>query len=662
MRTPEYRAMQLYVKSLEKSALKTAPLEAEKCTKIDDRTEPSFAESTAAKTASRSSERSEIAGRIADSTEQPTRTRKHDDFGPFMHTSEQVQPLPLIGPTTTDEAQPHLGGDGPIALDFETYGRTRLDEDAALSPEKGEIGVVSLKTEIGNPTLINHRLTPIDVGQFRRVIGDRELIAHNAHFESKWLKAKFGLQPARLFCTLTAARLLSNGTKQSNKLEAVLEREFGVRIPKALGQSDWGGMFLTEEQLQYAANDVRYLHALKARQIEQLRAADLERVFELECALIPVVIKMEHAGYAVDNARLTEIRDDARKAANEHKAELGKQLGRGVNVDSPEQLKDALIGAGLYIENTSEENLCAIEHPLAEEVLAYREVEMQRRQAQVLLEAVRTDGRIHASFNALGAQSGRFASTNPNLQQVKRGEMRSAFVAAPGNSLIVADYSQIELRAAAYLSGDEAMLEAFRNGKDLHIQTGAILLDKSPEAVTKDDRQIAKSANFGLIYGQQALGLKVYARTKYGVTLTTERATAIRRKFFSHYKGLAAWHRKAHASSPNVKEGRTQLGRRRLPAPGASDWDRFQLLVNFRVQGSCADGLKLAMLRLFAKLPASAQLIATLHDELIVECPETAACEVKALTVLVMTEEMTKVFPGLPIVVEAKVCSHWGEK
>ena len=389
------------------------------------------------------------------------------------------------------------------------------------------------------------------------MIGDRELIAHNAHFESKWLKAKFGLQPARLFCTLTAARLLSNGTKQSNKLEAVLEREFGVRIPKALGQSDWGGMFLTEEQLQYAANDVRYLHALKARQIEQLRGAGLERVFELECALIPVVIKMEQAGFAVDAARLTEIRDCARNAANQHKAELAKKFGRNVNIDSPEELKNALIEAGLQIENTTEENLCAIEHPLAEEVLAYREVEMQRRQAQALLEAIGADGRINASFNALGTQSGRFASTNPNLQQVKRGEIRSAFVAAPGNRLIVADYSQIELRAAAHLSGDEAMLGAFQDGKDLHVQTAAVLLNKAPEAATKDDRQIAKSANFGLIYGQQAPGLKVYARTKYGVTLTVEQATAIRRRFFSHYKGLAAWHRKAHALSSYVKEGRT---------------------------------------------------------------------------------------------------------
>src|SRR5260221_3922667 len=263
----------------------------------------------------------------------------HEDedehFGPFMNPTEHVRPLPIIRPTPIAETLHHLGGDGPIALDFETYGRTRLDEDAALSPEKGEIGVVSSKAEAGNPTLINHRLTAIDVGQFRRLIGDRELIMHNAHFESKWLKAKFGLQPARLFCTLTAARLLSNGTKQSNKLEAVLEREFGVRIPKALGQSDWGGMFLTEEQLQYAANDVRYLHALTARQIEQLRGAGFERVFELECALSPAVMSMVHAGFAVEAARLTGIRDCDSNTANAHKADLAKKFGRSVNGDWP---------------------------------------------------------------------------------------------------------------------------------------------------------------------------------------------------------------------------------------------------------------------------------------------------------------------------------------
>jgi len=240
--------------------------------------------------------------------------------------------------------------------------------------------------------------------------------------------------------------------------------------------------------------------------------------------------------------------------------------------------------------------------------------------------------------------------------------MRSAFIAASGHKLIVVDYGQIELRAAAYLSEDEAMLSAFREGKDLHIQTAAVLLKKKPADVTKHDRQIAKSANFGLLYGQQPAGLKVYARTNYGAVLRDARAESIRSRFFSHYQGLATWHRKAHALSPYTKEGRTLLGRRRLPGPDATNWDRLQLLVNFRVQGSCADGLKLAMVRLAKELPLSARMIATVHDELVLECPEAISEEIKNLTAKIMLEEMDKVFPGLPIEVEAKICGHWGEK
>jgi DNA polymerase I len=146
------------------------------------------------------------------------------------------------------------------------------------------------------------------------------------------------------------------------------------------------------------------------------------------------------------------------------------------------------------------------------------------------------------------------------------------------------------------------------------------------------------------------------------VVLSDARAKAIRSRFFEHYQGLEAWHRKAWVLAPYTKEGRTLPGRRRLAGPDATKWDRFQLLINFQVQGSCADGLKLAMVRLAKELPLSARMIATVHDELVIEAPEAIAEAVKILTAKVMVEEMGTVFPGLPIEVETKVCSNWGEK
>ena len=597
--------------------------------------------------------------------------KAHSEFPPSADMQPPNEPQPeepadalpqKPAEVTTLDAALSLLDSGTLALDLETYGEVQGDEEAALDPAKGEIGLLSLAAESGEPVLLWHKRDPLDPATLRQLLQDRPLVIHNARFDCKWLSVKFGICPKDIFCTLTASRLLKNGSKLPNRFGDVVERELGIHLPKDQGQSDWGGMFLTQEQLEYAANDVRHLHALKARQMESLRTEHLEPVFGLECALIPIVIKMELAGFAVDRAKLEQIRDEAQGSGEQLKAALLKLLGGRLNVDSPEQLKRALDRAGIHVDNTAEETLRSLDNPIGDKILDYRTVEMQRRQAQALLEAVSDDGRIHANFNPLGTDTGRFTSNGPNLQQISRGVMRTAFVAAAGCQLIVADYSQIELRAAAYLSGDEVMLSAFQEGKDLHIQTAAVLTKKTPTDVTRDDRQIAKSANFGLVFGQQAPGLKVYARTNYGVVLNDARAKSIRGRFFSHYQGLAAWHRKAHALAPYTKEGLTLLGRRRLPGPDASDWDRFQLLINFRVQGSCADGLKLAMVRLAKELPVGTRMIATVHDELVLEAPEAIGEEIKNLTAKIMVEEMGKVLPGLPIEVEAKVCCNWGEK
>ena len=206
------------------------------------------------------------------------------------------------------------------------------------------------------------------------------------------------------------------------------------------------------------------------------------------------------------------------------------------------------------------------------------------------------------------------------------------------------------------------MLAALREGRDLHAATAAVVLGKKLSEITSADRQLAKVVNFGLLYGQSAKGLVTYAQTSYGVKLSLEEATSIRNRFFRHYKGLATWHREAWDKAASITEGRTLFGRRRLLGALASDWHRFQAQTNFVVSGTCADGLKLAMARLGAELPGEAQIVATVHDELIVDCPTRIAPGIKMLLVAVMQEEMEKLFPDLPIKVDAKVCNRWSEK
>jgi DNA polymerase I len=191
--------------------------------------------------------------------------------------------------------------------------------------------------------------------------------------------------------------------------------------------------------------------------------------------------------------------------------------------------------------------------------------------------------RLHLSATD-PTDTGRFSSSEPNMQNITRGELRTAFVASVGNVLVIADYSQIELRVAAYFSGDKRMIEAFIKGEDLHTKTASLVLGKSEKEITNEDRQLAKALNFGLLYGQSAERLVRYAKTRYGVEMTEKQAAKTRAIFFKHYDGLARWHAKAwdEVECAEVVEGRTILGRRRLINPEASNWDCFQAKTDLR--------------------------------------------------------------------------------
>ena len=189
------------------------------------------------------------------------------------------------------------------------------------------------------------------------------------------------------------------------------------------------------------------------------------------------------------------------------------------------------------------------------------------------------------------------------------------------------------------------------------------MLNKPLEAVTKDDRRLAKAVNFGLIYGQSAPGLVRYAASNYEVALELQEAERIRRQFFRTYDRLRQWHGVSrNKADDGAREVRTVLGRRRLIPETASEWERFTALVNMPVQGGSADGMKQALVLLAERLPADSQILSTVHDEVLVEVPEAKAAEVRDLVQSTMIEAMATLFPQVPIEVEAGVCAHWGEK
>src|SRR5215217_1484744 len=211
---------------------------------------------------------------------------------------------------------------------------------------------------------------------------------------------------------------------------------------------------------------------------------------------------------------------------------------------------------------------------------------------KALLEAVREDGRIHAGWRQIGTETGRMSCSKPALQQLPPEVKR--YVRAPeGRMLVKADYSQIELRVAAKISGEERMLEAYQNGEDLHLRTAERLAHAGVGTV---DRKLAKAVNFGLLYGQGAQGLKDYARREYEINITLEEAALYKKRFFETYPGLAAWHeRERQRMKHGETQTRTLTGRRRTKVTNFTEW------VNAPVQGTGADGLKLALALLWER-------------------------------------------------------------
>ena len=598
------------------------------------------------------------------------KNKKHDELKGLDEregkTSPNVptSPLPVVHTSRKglDAVAADLANAGRIALDIETYGPRKGD---GLNPWRGDIRLLTLQRHGGTIHTIDLRATGYDLGPLKPVLESAEIIAHNAKFDLLWLRVKCGLNARKVRCTLTAARLLVAGTKPGNNLDQCLERYLGITPAADHSRSDWASMLLTEDQLAYAARDVAYLHDLLGTQLHEIEMTGLEDAWTLECRLQPCVIDMESNGIHVSRERLDEVASKAREQAAEAEAALKTALGNPtINPSSPAQLLAALRAAGIELDSTKEESLkAANDGRLVPLILAHREASKRAQQAEALTDHIEADGRIHARFEPTGTATGRFSSKDPNLQNIGRGELREAFTAPADRKLVVADYSQIELRAAAAIAGETKMIEAYKAGADLHRLTAATVLGKPESDVTKDDRQLSKAVNFGLLYGQSAPGLVRYAASSYGVTLTDEQAQSIRKAFFRTYTRLRQWHGNSHnEAEQGVTEVRTRTGRRRLIPENASEWERFTALVNTPVQGGTADGMKQAITLVADRLPDGAVLVSTVHDELVVECREQDADAVRSILSESMTEAMAALFPEVPVEVEANPCTTWADK
>ena len=429
-----------------------------------------------------------------------------------------------------------------------------------------------------------------------------------------------------------------------------------------------GDVTAAEAAFHSYTSAVDALYGVLAPKLKELDLWDLYATAELP--LCRVLAEMELAGCRVDKGALVSFGEMLSEKAAALEQDIYNMAGEEFNINSPKQLGEILFGRlglphGKKTKTGWSTNADVLEklkdQPLVADVLTYRQyAKLKSTYADGLLKAMDPDGRVRTSFQMTVTATGRLSSTEPNLQNIPTrtdlgSKMREMFVAAPGHVLVDADYSQIELRLLAHISGDEAMRAAFTTGADIHTATAAQVFHVDSGDVTHEMRRRAKAVNFGIVYGISAFSLS------QDIGVTVAEAKAYMEAYFATFPGVRKYMDDVVAKAKEQGYVETLFHRRReLPEIRSSNFNMRsfgeRVALNMPIQGTAADIMKLAMVavetRLKAELPA-AKLVLQVHDELIVECPEPQAAAAAKL----LEEEMEQVAHlSVPLTAEA----HWG--
>ena len=409
----------------------------------------------------------------------------------------------------------------------------------------------------------------------------------------------------------------------------------------------------------------------------KLAELNMQELYErIELPLCPVLSDMEQAGFYVDRTALYEFGESLNGDIDRLQQSIWQHAGHEFNINSPKQLGEVLfeelmLPSGKKTKTGWSTNVDVMEklrgkHPIVDEVLEYRTLtKLKSTYADGLLKVIGEDGRIRSSFQMTVTATGRLSSTEPNLQNIpvrkKLGaEIRRMFVAGPDMVLVDADYSQIELRLLAHISGDEAMREAFLSGEDFHTVTASKVFNVPLEEVTPTLRSRAKAVNFGIVYGISAFSLA------QDIGVFPNEAKAYMDAYLSKYHGVRDYMEQIKEKARADGYVETLFHRRRwLPELKSSNFNvrsfGERVALNMPVQGTAADVIKLAMVNVHRRLKEEklqARLILQVHDELIVECPEAEAEHVRKL----LEEEMENaVHYSVPLIAEAHVGHSWAE-
>ena len=538
----------------------------------------------------------------------------------------------------------------------------------------GDLSVIDVFCQTGPDTGIMAELAKDSyAGDWSELLtlfaGSVKKVSHNVKDLTRLL-IENGL-PAEGFIFDTAlAGYLLDATAGSYDIDRLSISYFHKELPKPVSLDN-------DDPVQ--AQEFRFSHALAIDALYKTMLPHLKEMglgelyFDIELPLCRVLAEMEAAGFQVDAGALREFGEKLGIAIGELEKRIYTYAGE-FNINSPKQLGEVLferlgLPHGKKTKtgwSTNAEVLEKLDHPIVRDVLEYRQY-MKLRSTYVdgLLKAAGPDERIHTNFQMTVTATGRLSSTEPNLQNIPTrtelgSELRRMFVPAPGCVLVDADYSQIELRLLAHISGDESMQEAFRSGEDFHAVTASHVFGVPLNEVTSSMRRAAKAVNFGIVYGISAFSLS------QDLGVSAEEAKAYMDAYFARFPGVKRYMEDVVKKSRETGYAETIFRRRRtLPEITASKYATRsfgeRVALNMPIQGTAADIIKLAMVKVFKRLKEeglSSRLIMQVHDELIVECPENEAERVKSL----LTQEMEGVCAlAVPLIAEAHSGKNWLE-
>jgi DNA polymerase I len=558
-----------------------------------------------------------------------------------------------------------------ISLDTETTSEDAMTAELvgiSLAIEPGAGFYIPLAhSYLGAPRQLPRDLV---MAKLKDILQTKPIIGQNLKYDAKILR-RSGIELKNIvFDSMLAAYLLDPESRKD--LNELARRYLGHSV---MDFSELGAARMDlvpiEQAARYSIADAEAVIRLKEKMLPELRSKNQEKLFyEVELPLINVLIEMELNGILLDKEILREQAKELETLATQLLQDIFRLAGQDFNPNSPKQVAYVLFEklklpvlrktkTGPSTDAYVLQELASL-HPLPEKLLAYRELEkLLSTYVKKLPEYINPrTGRVHTTFQQHITVTGRLSSTEPNLQNIPvrtelGGQIRKAFVAPPGRVLIGADYSQIELRVLAHLSEDPGLIGAFERDEDVHSRTAATIFNIPIESVGPRERRIAKMINFGLSYGMTGYGLA--QRTG----LSRSEAEKFIKNYFENYPGVRAYMERVVREAEEKRYLETLLGRRRYFVELSSQTKREA--INFPVQGTAADIMKLAMLRVYERIQSGeirADMLLQIHDELIFEADAEAAERAAQL----IKQTMESAFSlRVPLKVETHIGTNWGE-